>query len=133
MKENKMKEITVSVVRYDHKILLLQRQGTKKFDPGKWEFVSGFVKRGGTLQEQARHQIILETGLNATILRAGKSFKVTDEYGIWLIHPFLFSSENSLVNLRTEDHSQYAWVNSKNLNSFSTVKDLQKNLEALGL
>jgi len=125
-----MKEITVSVITFENKILLLKRSAKKRYDHGKWEFVSGFV-RGGELEDQARRQVIHETGLNPTLVKSGKSYKVKDEYGVWFVHPFLFSSKLEKVKLRPEDHQEYRWINSKDLARFSCVKDLGKNLDRL--
>lgn len=126
-----MKEIIVAIVQYKGKILLLKRAETKRFDPGKWEFISGFVKKEN-LQNFAKEQVLYETGLNTNFVKRGDDFKVYDEYGEWLIHPFLFSSESEDVRLR-EDHETYKWIEPIDLPKFNTVHDLKKNLTALNL
>src|SRR3989338_7783624 len=89
------KEITVSVVQHGGRILLLRRREDKQFDPGRWEFVSGFVKSAGSLQEQARAQVVFETGLQPRLEKEGAAFEVHDECGAWKIHPFLFSDDDA--------------------------------------
>lgn len=126
-----MKEIIVVVVQYKKKILLLKRQQNKRYDPGKWEFVSGFVNKRN-LKNFAKERVLYETGLRTTFIKKGDDFKAYDEYGKWLIHPFLFSSDSENVQLR-EDHEKYEWIEINKLSKFNKVHDLEKNLIALNL
>lgn len=126
-----MKEIIVAVVQYKGKILLLKRGQNKHYDPGKWEFVSGFVKEGN-LQDFAKERVLYETGLNVSFVKRGDDFKVYDEYGEWFIHPFLFSTESKDARLK-DDHERYEWIEIIDLTKFDKVKDLEKNLISLSL
>ncbi len=126
-----MKEIIVAVIQYKNKILILKRTEDKHFDPSKWEFVSGFVK-GKDLQDFVRERVLFETGLETFFAKKGEDFKVNDEYGEWIIHPFLFSSESEDVKLR-EDHETYKWIEPSELSQFETVHELKRNLVALNL
>ena len=128
-----MKEITVGVVRCKGKLLILKRQKNKTYDPDRWEFVSGFIKKSRSLAEQAAEQVSFETGLKPVLEKEGDVFEVKDEYGKWIIHPFLFSVESSQVKIRKEDHSEYKWADIEELDRLECVKDLDKNLVALGL
>lgn len=65
-------------------------------------------------------------------VKAGNDFKVYDEYGEWLLHPFLFEAASDNVVLRQKDHSEYQWILTGDLKLYKTVKDLDKNLLALG-
>ena len=127
------KEITVSVVQRGGRILLLRRREDKQFDPGRWEFVSGFVKGAGSLQEQARAQAAFETGLQPRLEKEGAAFEVHDEYGAWKIHPFLFSAGAGDVRIPKEDHTEFRWVRPDGLARFDCVKELERNLKSLGL
>lgn len=127
-----MKEIIVAVVQYKGKILLLKRAETKHFDPGKWEFVSGFINNEKDLRKFARERVLFETGLETIFVKKGEDFKVNDEYGEWLIHPFIFSSNSANVVLKY-DHERYEWMEPNDLSKFNTVHDLEKNLTALNL
>ncbi len=127
-----MKEIVVAVVQYKKKILLLKRQKNKRYDPEKWEFVSGFINNEQNLQDFAKERVLYETGLRTTFIKKGDGFKVYDKYGKWLIYPFLFSSESENVKLR-EDHETYKWIEPNDLPKFNTVHQLSKNLIALNL
>ncbi len=126
-----MKEIIVAVLKYGSRILLLKRNRNKRFDPDRWEFVSGFVKEND-LEVVAIKQVLCETGLIAKIIKKGEIFEINDEYGKWLIHPFLLEVDSDKVILR-EDHLEYKWINPIELINYETVKDLDKNLVSLGL
>jgi len=127
-----MKEIIVAVVQFKRKILLLKRRKNKRYDPRRWEFISGFVAQNINLEDFAREQVLYETGLTTTFVKKGKDFKVNDEYGEWLIHPLLFSSESEDIKLRN-DHETFEWIKINDLSKFNTVKELEKNLIALNL
>lgn len=109
----------------------MHRQPGKEFDPDKWEFVSALVKDDSNLQEYAAKQVLYETGLNVEFVKAGNDFKVYDEYGERLIHPFLFEAASDNVVLRQKDHSEYQWTLTSDLKLYRTVKDLDKSLLAL--
>ena len=126
-----MFEIIVAVVLFNKKVLILKRKADKRYDPNKWEFVSGFVKEKN-LAVFAEKQVAFETGLKVKLVRAGKQFEVHDEYGAWLIHPFVFEAENERVKL-SSDHVEYRWINADQILNYDCVKDLEKNLEMLGI
>jgi ADP-ribose pyrophosphatase YjhB (NUDIX family) len=129
-----MKEITVSVlINKEEKVLLLKRLPDKEFDPEKWEFVSGFVRENKSLEENATEQLFYETAVKGKLIQTGKSFEVDDQYGKWLIHPFLFETDSIKVKVKDCDHSEYKWVAANTLQKFNCVKDLEKNLESLGI
>lgn len=116
-----MKEIIVIVLKYGNKILILKRSKNKRFDPNRWEFISGFVKKED-LKSVAAKQVLLETKINAKIVKVGEDFGVDDEYGKWLIHPFLFETNNEKV-LISKDHTEYKWIRPYELKEYETVKD----------
>ena len=113
--------------------MILHRKGDKKFGPNRWEFVSAFVEDNPGLQEYAQKQVGDETGLEVKFVRRGADFTVFDEYGEWLIHPFLFEARSENAVLRPADHTEFKWVSASETNKYETVKDLEKNLRALHL
>lgn len=127
-----MKEIIVAIVKYNNKILILKRNLTKRFDPGKWEFISGFMNNEQNLKDFAKERALYETDLDVRYIKQGTDFKINDKYGQWLIHPFLFSSDSDRVKLK-EDHETYRWIEMNELSNFNTVSQLSKNLTALNL
>jgi hypothetical protein len=128
-----MKEIVVCVVRHGDTFLLLHRISNKSFDPDRWEFISGFVGDSEDLVEKACSQVSWETGLDANLVIKGSPFVMHDEYGYWKIHPFLFDSSSTDVVLQPAEHTEFVWVAKEKIIEFDTVKDLDKNLIALGI
>lgn len=111
--------------------MILKRQSKKRYDSNRWEFISSFLKNRSSIRQQAKEQVKYETGLDVRFIKEGKLFEVADEYGKWLIHPFLFTSQSDSVKLRAEDHTSYKWIKKSELSKFNCVKDLEKNLTAL--
>jgi 8-oxo-dGTP pyrophosphatase MutT (NUDIX family) len=128
---NTVKKILVGIVKTNGKVLILKRSNNEKYDPGRWEFVSGFPKNSN-YEEQIEKKAAEETGLEAKITKSGHQFEVNDEYGVWLINPFLLSSTSTDVKLE-KSHTDYQWIKPNQLQDFNCVKDLDKNLEALGI
>lgn len=128
-----MKKLAVSVVMHDNKLLILKRNQDKKFDPGKWEFVSSFIKGKDELKIQATNNVFHETSLKfPKKVIQGQTFEVEDKYGKWQITPFLFEYVSDFVKL-TQDHSEYKWIDIKELKNFDCVNGLDKNLVCFGL
>lgn len=125
------KEITVSVLKYGDKILLLRRHKNKQFDSGKWEFISGFINGNNSFVNQAKHQVLKETGIDAVLAKKGYAFKIKDSYGTWLIHPFLFDASTDKAKIVAEDHSEYKWLRPADIKNYDIVEGLMKNLDAL--
>lgn len=126
-----MKEVIVAVLKHGSKILILKRSQEKTFDPNRWEFVSGFVKKGD-LKNFAIEQVLLETGIDGEIVKIGADFEAYDRYGKWLIHPFLFETDKKEVILSVA-HTEYKWISPYELKNYETVKDLNRNLKSLGI
>jgi ADP-ribose pyrophosphatase YjhB (NUDIX family) len=125
-----IKEIIVGVVQNNGQILIIKRAAHNKYDPERWEFVSVFVKEP-KLEQQAAKQVKSETGLEVKLVNVGKVFEVNDEYGKWLIHPFRFEPITREVKV-DQDHTDFRWITPEQLGNFECVKDLDKNMLALG-
>lgn len=127
-----MKKITVSIIKFKDKILILKRHENKKFDPNKWEFVSGFIKGNDELKIQATNHVFHETSLKfPKSVQKGQTFEMEDQYGKWQITPFLFEFNSDIVKLNS-DHVEYKWIEAKDLKNFNCVNDLEKNLICFG-
>jgi isopentenyldiphosphate isomerase len=126
------KEIIVAVVQLDSKILLLKRSFSARTNPDKWEFVSGMGK--ADIKDWARFaedRIRHETGLASKFVKQGKEFNLTDKYGEWLVKPFLFKTTSDDVQVQSEDHDAYRFIEPSEIKEFKCVKDLDKTLKAL--
>jgi 8-oxo-dGTP pyrophosphatase MutT (NUDIX family) len=126
-----IKEVLVGVITKNNKYLLIRRSQDSRYDPGRWEFISLMVKDSVQTVKELRSRIKEETNLTVSLVREGDPFSVKDEYGEWLVRPFLFNVTDANVELDSS-HVDYKWVKDYELKEFETVADLDKNLEALG-
>jgi hypothetical protein len=76
--------------------------------------------------------VMRETGLTAHMVKRGEQFHVTDEYGEWLMSPFLLTVEAGEVVL-DRSHVEFEWIRPGDVDEYEGVKDLESNLSAVGL
>ena len=125
--------IVVGVVKFGERILILRRRDDSKFDPGKWECVSAFMKEHETAEETVFREVKEESGLECAIVRHGKLVEVKDQYGRWVIIPYLCEVKDDKVAIDPHEHEEFVWVYPKNVKEYKIVSDLPKDLEAVGL
>jgi 8-oxo-dGTP diphosphatase len=124
----------VGVVKlWDNRILLLKRNVQRRTSPGKWQSPSGFMKEGESAEEAVLREIKEETSLDGTIIRSGNSFEVVDEWGRWIIVPFLISVTSENVVIDPREHSDFKWLVADNISNWECVKGLDEDLRAVGL
>lgn len=112
--------------------LLVKRADTKDRNPGLWEFPGGVVEEDETPEEAGMRELKEETGLTGKVLKTGVSGIIEADIGDIEIHPFLILVENDDVELSRE-HTDYQWVDQKEIGDFETVKGIEKELEAVGI
>ena len=124
----------IGIVRVcDDRILLLKRNAQRRTSPNKWQTPSGFIKEGESAEEAVLREVKEETSLEGTIIRGGYAFEVTDEWGRWIIVPFLISVKSDKVVIDTKEHSEFRWVTVDDVSSFECVKGIDDDLRAVGL
>jgi translation initiation factor 2B subunit (eIF-2B alpha/beta/delta family) len=66
-------------------------------------------------------------GEQVGLIRAGEALRAYDDETdtVWVIHPFLFEARSKAIQLDWEN-SEYAWIDSKDLNSHPTVPKLKE-------
>ena len=124
--------LAVGIVQFNDQVLVLKRNPNKRFDPNKWEFVSGFIKEHETVEETILREIKEETTLIPEAIEPGKIFEVNDKYGKWIVIPFLAKVNSTNLKL-SEEHTEFKWIKTKELKKFEAVADLKKDLESVGL
>ena len=125
--------IVVGIVKYKDRVLLLRRRDDSHFSPGKWEFVSGFMEPNETTEETVVREVKEETSLDCAIVRHGRIVEVKDEFGRWVIIPYLCEVKNDKVTIDPKEHEEFVWVYPKNVKEYNSVADLPKDLEAVDL
>lgn len=132
-----MKERSVVTVFLERagKIALFRRSGQVATYVGKYAAVSGGVDDGASPFEQARREVMEETGLveEVTLLAEGDPVRVeAPEYdAIFVVHPFLVHVEVPDIRLNFE-HDQMTWVTPAELATYDTVPGLKQVFEAVG-
>jgi len=123
------RSVVTSFLEYEGKILLLRRSGKVRTYQGRWAGVSGSIDGGHTPEQQARVEILEETGLidaDVRLTATGEPLLVDDPDGArrWLVHPFRF------LVLRPErihldwEHVEMRWIDPADLGTFETVPSL---------
>jgi len=114
------------------KFLLMKRSEDRDLMPGKWEFPGGGVREDESPREAALRELEEETGFKAKIIRTGEPEQIQAAGEEVKIHPFLVSTTEKEINLSRE-HTEYRWLDIKDIREKNTVDGILKELEALGI
>jgi 8-oxo-dGTP diphosphatase len=128
-----MKDEVAAAVVYNPErdnFLLVKRSADRERFPEHWEFPSGFIEEGETLEEAALRELEEETGLKGEVIRTGESFPI--EIPKVMIHPVLVKVVEEDVEL-SKEHSEYRWADKSELNVLKTVPKLKQDLEKVGV
>jgi len=119
----KTKTITAIAVEKDGRFLLLKRARHDTF-PGLWEFPSGKVEEGESLDECARRELLEEAGLKAWSLKyMGKNKRQRDV--ITIVHYFHTKRFFGKPKL-SGDHEDFKWASEKEILSMERANDSDK-------
>lgn len=95
------------------KLCLLRRSQLVGSDTGLWHCVTGYLEPGASPEEQARTELVEETGLSADSLErliAGGSFVLPSADGsLWTVHTFTAVARTETLTLNWE-YDAYRWV-----------------------
>lgn len=129
----KESDVTTSILRCGHRILILKRSEKVGTNQGKWAGVSGYIEAGESPEQTAPREIREELSIDKFDL-AGKADPVTiRETGhIWTIYPFLFETDSEDVTTDWE-HTEHKWVNPVDVKEYDVVPGFLRLLEDLKL
>ena len=132
--------VVIGVVKLDNDdrnndciILLLKRNAQRRTSPNKWQTPSGFINEGESAEEAVLREVKEETSLEGAIKKSGSAFEVVDEWGRWIIIPFLISVNSDKVVIDKREHSEFRWVKVNDISNFECVKGIEEDLKAVGL
>ncbi len=116
--------VVTSVLINQKEVLVLRRSIKVKTMQEKWAGISGYLEKNEDLLSRALIEIYEETRINKDELILRKIFnqlnvQIHNELLI-IIQPFGFVSNTRKVVLDWE-HSDYAWINHKELDNFDYV------------
>lgn len=102
------------VVKYQQKILLVQRSKDMRLYPGYWNGVSGFLDTDESVEEKAHEELEEELGIAAkdivSINRGKVIVQEGEEYNkTWIIFPVLVEVKTTKITLDWEA-SDHKWL-----------------------
>lgn len=128
------KHVVTCFLEYDKKILILRRSGKVGTYKRSWAGVSGYVEASPL--EQAYTEIREETGLfksTTKLIKQGKPLEVIDKEinRKWVVHPFLFHVTDPERLKIDWEHTEFKWINPRDLSRFQTVPGLKQALDSV--
>lgn len=127
--------LTVTIfVKYDDKILLLKRSSKVRTYRERWCAVSGYLDELKPIRRKALEEVHEELGIHErsiSSIHIGKPYEFADaELGIrWIDHPVILELKNKPDLKLDWEHTEYRWIEPKELRNFDTVPKLEKTLE----
>jgi len=125
--------IALGVVNLNDNYLIGKRALKKKFSPGKWEFISGFVDLNEKPEETIIRELKEETGMNGRVVKSGRSYFILDEEGKWEVFPFLIEVDNGNFKINGKDHEELKWVKINELDKYADLASDMVHLKKEGL
>ncbi|NOQ37350.1 NUDIX domain-containing protein, partial [archaeon] len=123
----------VGIIKFDDKILLLKRNGKRATSPNLWQGVSGALKEREAAEDAVLREVKEETGLDGMIVKAEEIIDVSDEFGRWIVIPFLVSVDSDDVRIDENEHTEFRWVSPEEVDNFNCVVGTRKELVVLGV
>jgi 8-oxo-dGTP diphosphatase len=120
--------------RPDGRVLLLRRSMIHTTNPGKWCFVTGYVKRDEDPAHAAIREVREELGLEVTIELHGELVVVETKRGTLHVYPFLCPVGEDMNEVSLDwEHTAYVWIEPEELHDYDHVAQLDEDLISLGL
>jgi isopentenyldiphosphate isomerase len=123
------------VVKYNDKILIVQRNPSMKFYPGYWNGISGFIDDTRSVKEKAKDELKEEIGLeekDIINITEGEVFEQEEpKYDkIWIVHPVLVEVKTDKIKLDWEAQD-FRWIDPKEVDNYKLVPGFDKVLRTL--
>jgi ADP-ribose pyrophosphatase YjhB (NUDIX family) len=126
--------IVVGLVQRGDRFLMLRRSARKRFSPGKWEPVGGFISGNVSAEAAVVRKARQRAGLDVRIVRSGGAFECADAGAWWIVKPFLLEPAQAHAEVGLgDDHVDYAWITPEQLDALDCVDGMPEDLRSLGL
>lgn len=119
--------VTSAIIKNGDKYFIAKRAETKKFAPGHWEFISGFVEEAEPAEETILRELKEEINAEGTIEKTLEPYFFGDVDGRWLVIPFLITVEDPNIQTNPDEHSESRWVTWEELKQMPGA-DLQEQV-----
>lgn len=111
-------EVVAAIIKYEDKILCVQR-GESKLDyiSKKYEFPGGKMEKGESKEETIKREIFEELKMRINVLE--EFYTVTHEYPdfILIMHSFICTCDNPQLTLT--EHINFIWLKKNELESLN--------------
>jgi ADP-ribose pyrophosphatase YjhB (NUDIX family) len=123
------------VVKYQNKILLVERSKGMRLYPEHWNGISGFLDDQKSLEEKVREELGEELGLsekNILSIEFGQIFDQDEpEYRkTWIVHPILVHVDTDRITLDWEAQN-YRWITLEEVSIFRLLPGFDRVLSTL--
>jgi len=121
-------------VKHKNKILILKRSNKVRVYQNKWNTVAGYLDELKPIREKVLEEIKEELGIhkkNVSTIHFGKPYEFTDNEvnKSWIVHPVLLELKNKPEIKLDWEHTEYRWIEPKELKKFDIVPKLEESLE----
>jgi 8-oxo-dGTP diphosphatase len=107
-----------------HKIFLPKRAATKKFLPNVFELPGGHVDYGEELTTALKREVLEELNLEIEIAESFAAFtylnNIKQTHSVEIVYFAEFTDPNPVIRLNPEDHSEYVWISSDEIEKIYT-------------
>ena len=124
----KPNNVVAAIIKKENYYFIAQRN-KKKYMGLKWEFPGGKVETGETFEEALEREIKEELNIKINIFNKIAEETFNDHSINVIIHYYLCSMENELIELL--EHNQSAWVKKNEFYKYSFVPGDDKILSLL--
>lgn len=116
------------------KFLIAKRSPGKRFAPGEWELVSGFIdKERKTAEEIMMEELREELNISGKITKTGAPFVQEDKDGRWIVIPFAIETDAAGVRINDGDHTEIRWVTKKEFAKYANLEWFLRGFRESGL
>lgn len=123
------------VVRYNDKILIVQRNSKMRLYPNFWNGISGFLDDRKSIEEKVKDELREELGIEAgdiiSINRGAVFDQEEEKYGkTWIVHPILVDVKTDKIKLNWEAQN-YKWIKVEDAKNLDLLPGFDKVLASL--
>lgn len=123
------------VLKYNNKILLVERSTKLNFYPGYWNGISGFLDDQRSIEEKVKDEVKEEVGIkeqDIISIQYGSIFHQNEpKYKkTWIVHPVLVELKTDEITLDWEAQS-YKWVTIEEAKTSKLLPGFDRVLQAL--
>ncbi|MBI2140742.1 NUDIX domain-containing protein [Candidatus Woesearchaeota archaeon] len=130
--------VVIVFVKCGEKILLLKRSCKVRAYRGEWQAVAGYLDEIKPLKQKAAEELKEEAGINPRDINFwifGTPYTFNDKRykKEWAVHPVLVELKKKPRIKIDWEHTEYRWINPKDITKFDRVKNVDVGMKIVGL